>query len=67
MNVTEECMAKKHRRYRVLQRETLDGWLILDGERDDECVAKCATRWDARKKAREMNHVEPPAAPPAAA
>ena len=55
-------MPKKNRRYRVLQRETVQGWLILDGEKDDECVASCATRLDARKKAREMNHVEPPPA-----
>ena len=38
--------------YRVLQNERHEGWPVLNI--DDEVVATCATRTQAREKAREL-------------
>ena len=38
--------------YRVLQRETLNGWSVVN--RDDDVVATCSTRTEARAKARQL-------------
>ena len=59
-------MAKKPL-YRVAQNETVKGWPILDW--NDNCVAHCATRSEARTKAKQLisEYVAFGAPPPAAA